>query len=56
MLAMPSHLDELAALARVKLGDQFNRFGLELTELLINSITPPEEVQKATMLVRAWPY
>lgn len=47
LLDMPSHLDELSAAARVKLGDQFNRYGLELTELLINSITPPEEVQKA---------
>ena len=35
-----------AAKARVK--DDFGQYGIELVDLLINAITPPEEVQKAT--------
>lgn len=44
---MASKFDELAAAARVKIGQQFKKLGLELTDLMINNVSPPEEVQKA---------
>jgi len=47
LLQMAAKFDELAAAARFKMGDQFSKFGLELTDFVINSISPPEEVQKA---------
>jgi membrane protease subunit (stomatin/prohibitin family) len=47
LLDMPAKMSQLSAVARVKLGDQFTQLGLELTQLLINSISPPEEVQRA---------
>jgi membrane protease subunit (stomatin/prohibitin family) len=47
LLDMPSRMDDLGAAARVKLGDQFSKYGLELTEFFISNISPPEEVQKA---------
>ncbi|MDP8222403.1 MAG: SPFH domain-containing protein [Candidatus Lernaella stagnicola] len=39
--------DELAAAAKVRMGEDFAKFGLELMDFYINAITPPEEVQKA---------
>lgn len=47
LLQMAAKFDELAAAARVKLGDQFAKLGLELTDFVINNISPPKEVQKA---------
>lgn len=47
LLQMAAKFDELGAAARVKIGEQFSKFGLELTDFVINSISPPEEVQKA---------
>lgn len=47
LLQMAAKFDELAAAARVKMGEQFAKFGLDLTDFVINSISPPEEVQKA---------
>jgi len=47
LLDMPAKLSQLSAISRVKLGDQFTQLGLELTQLMINSISPPEEVQQA---------
>ncbi|MEZ6136355.1 MAG: SPFH domain-containing protein [Pirellulaceae bacterium] len=47
LLQIAAKFDELAAAARVKIGEQFKQFGLELTDFVINSISPPEEVQKA---------
>ncbi len=47
LLQMAAKFDELSAAARVKIGEQFAKFGLELTDFFINSISPPEEVQKA---------
>ena len=47
LLDMPARMDDISAAARVKLGDQFSKYGLELTELFISNISPPEEVQKA---------
>ena len=47
LLQMAAKFDEIGAAARVKLGEQFAKFGLELTDFMINNISPPEEVQKA---------
>jgi len=47
LIDLPSKFDEVAAAARIKLADAFTKFGLELTDFVINSITPPEEVEKA---------
>ena len=47
LLDMPARMDDISNAARVKLGDQFSKYGLELTEFFISNISPPEEVQKA---------
>lgn len=47
LLDLPSKFEELGASARVKVAEDFDRFGLELVDFYINSITPPEEVQQA---------
>ena len=47
LLQMAAKFDELAAAARVKLADQFAKLGLELTDFVINNISPPKEVQEA---------
>ncbi|QDV26182.1 SPFH domain-containing protein [Aureliella helgolandensis] len=47
LLQMAAKFDELSAAARVKIGGQFKKFGLELTDFVINNVSPPEEVQKA---------
>jgi membrane protease subunit (stomatin/prohibitin family) len=47
LLDLPSRMDDISAAARIKLGDQFSKHGLELTEFFISSISAPEEVQKA---------
>jgi membrane protease subunit (stomatin/prohibitin family) len=46
ILDLPSQYDELAAVTRARTTDDFRAYGLELTELLIAAITPPEEVEK----------
>ncbi|QDU74942.1 SPFH domain / Band 7 family protein [Bremerella volcania] len=47
MLDLPSKFDEIAAGTRIKVTDDFAKYGLELVDFFINAITPPEEVQKA---------
>ncbi|MEW4562646.1 SPFH domain-containing protein [Bremerella sp. JC770] len=47
MLDLPSKFDEIAAGTRIKVADDFAKYGLELVDFFINAITPPEEVQKA---------
>lgn len=47
MLDLPSRFDEVGAATRVKVAEEFGKYGLELADFFINSITPPEEVQKA---------
>lgn len=47
LLQLPAKFDEVAIAARLKISDAFAKFGLELTDFIINSITPPEEVEKA---------
>lgn len=47
LLDMPARMDDISAAARIKLGEQFTKYGLELTEYFISNISPPDEVQKA---------
>jgi membrane protease subunit (stomatin/prohibitin family) len=47
LLDLPAKFEEVAAATRVKLADDFAKYGLELVDFFINAITPPEEVQKA---------
>jgi hypothetical protein len=47
MLDLPAKFEEIAAAVRVKLSDDFGKYGLELVDFFINAITPPEEVQRA---------
>ncbi len=47
MLDLPARFDEISAATRVKVAEEFGKYGLELVDFFINSITPPEEVQKA---------
>lgn len=47
ILTLPSRYDEFARGLAEKLREDFGHFGLALTHLYINSITPPPEVQQA---------
>lgn len=47
LLDLPAKFEEVAAATRVKLAEDYAKYGLELVDFFINSITPPEEVQKA---------
>ena len=47
ILNLPAKYDELSAGMVKRLQGDFARFGLKLTELFINSITPPPEVEQA---------
>ena len=47
MLDLPARFDEVGAATRVKVAEEFAKYGMELVDFFINSITPPEEVQKA---------
>ncbi len=43
---LPAYYDELAAGVKGRVAEDFSRQGLELVDMLISAITPPEEVQK----------
>ncbi|OQX84101.1 MAG: virion core protein (lumpy skin disease virus) [Candidatus Latescibacteria bacterium 4484_7] len=43
---LPRDYDELAAEIKERLVENFRKYGLELIDFFINSITPPEEVQR----------
>jgi membrane protease subunit (stomatin/prohibitin family) len=43
---LPQYFDEMAAGLKSRITDDFAKYGLEISDLVINSITPPEEVQK----------
>ncbi|HEX8202386.1 MAG TPA: SPFH domain-containing protein [Isosphaeraceae bacterium] len=45
ILDLPSQYDEVATAARVRTADDFRGLGLELVDLMISAITPPDEVQ-----------
>ena len=47
VLDLPAKYDELSLNLAKRLHDDFTHFGLSLTHLYMNSITPPPEVQKA---------
>jgi membrane protease subunit (stomatin/prohibitin family) len=47
ILNLPAKYDELSTGLSQRLQEDFSRFGLGLTQLYINAITPPPEVQKA---------
>jgi membrane protease subunit (stomatin/prohibitin family) len=44
---LPAKYDELSEGLKSRVQDDFSRYGLELCQLFINSITPPPNVQKA---------
>ncbi|MDX9962712.1 SPFH domain-containing protein [Desulfobacter postgatei] len=44
---LPEHYDELGKGLALRLREDFSAFGLNLTHLYINAITPPPEVQQA---------
>jgi membrane protease subunit (stomatin/prohibitin family) len=43
---LPAYYDELAAGVKARVADDFSKQGLELVDLIISAVTPPEEVQK----------
>jgi membrane protease subunit (stomatin/prohibitin family) len=43
---LPQYFDEMAAGLKGRIADDFAKYGLEISDFIINSITPPEEVQK----------
>lgn len=47
ILNLPGHFNELSLQLQKRLISDFSHFGLQLSQLYITSITPPEEVQKA---------
>ncbi|MBW1645555.1 MAG: SPFH domain-containing protein [Deltaproteobacteria bacterium] len=47
ILNLPGQYEQLSTSLQARLADDFGRFGLRLTSLYINAITPPPEVQQA---------
>ncbi len=47
ILNLPAKYDEISKGVAKRLREDFSRFGLDLTQLYISSVTPPPEVQKA---------
>lgn len=43
---LPERYDELAVALKTRVTQDFTKYGVELRDLFINSITPPEEVQR----------
>ena len=43
---LPQYFDELAAGLKSRINDDAAKYGLEISDFVINAITPPEEVQK----------
>ena len=46
ILDLAKYYDEMAAMMKVRLREDWERYGMELVDFLIGAITPPEEVQK----------
>lgn len=44
ILDLPAQYDELAALAKSRLTQDFGKYGVDLSDFYVNSITPPDEV------------
>src|SRR5215510_4255429 len=43
---LPAHYQDLSAGVKARVADDFSKQGLELVDMIISAITPPEEVQK----------
>lgn len=43
---LPQHYDELSMGLKARVADDFSKYGIELVDLILGAITPPEEVQK----------
>jgi membrane protease subunit (stomatin/prohibitin family) len=43
---LPNHYEEIAVSLKVRVGQDFEKYGLELVDLYINRITPPDDVQR----------
>lgn len=46
LLQLPKYYDEMGVAVKVRLGEDFRKYGIELVDFYISRITPPEEVQK----------
>ena len=46
LLELPKRYDEMAGEVRERLVGDFRKYGIELVDLFVNRITPPEEVQR----------
>ena len=43
---LPRYYDEIGAAAKARLAEDFAKYGVDLTDFYVNSITPPDEVQE----------
>ena len=43
---LPRFYDEIGAAAKARLAEDFTKYGVDLTDFYVNSITPPDEVQE----------
>jgi membrane protease subunit (stomatin/prohibitin family) len=43
---LPKFYDEMGTAAKARLSEDFSKYGVDLTDFYINSITPPDEVQE----------
>ncbi|HSE42770.1 MAG TPA: SPFH domain-containing protein, partial [Acidobacteriota bacterium] len=46
LLDLPRYYDELGVALKTRVKEDFGKYGMEVVDFFINSITPPEEVQK----------
>jgi membrane protease subunit (stomatin/prohibitin family) len=46
ILNLPKYYDELGTSLKARVQEDFGKFGMRLEDLFVNSITPPEDVQK----------
>ncbi len=47
ILDLPKQFKEMGEVLKVEMGGEFRKFGLELGQFIVQSVSPPEEVQKA---------
>jgi membrane protease subunit (stomatin/prohibitin family) len=43
---LPKYYDELGTAAKARVTEDFSKYGVDLTDFYINSVTPPDEVQE----------
>jgi len=46
VLELPKSYDEIGAAVKVRLADDFRKYGMELVDFFVSRVTPPEDVQK----------